>query len=122
MRIALTYNLQIQATEEEAEFDHPETIEALSEALRRLGHEVETVEVGGPASRLVARLEALNPDMVFNIAEGRNERFRVGFYPGLFSQLGIPFTGSDAHVCTLALDKRLTKLACAHVGVPTPRW
>ena len=65
------------------EFDRPETIAALSDALRRLGHEVETVEVGGPASRLVARLEALNPDMVFNIAEGRNERFRVGFYPGL---------------------------------------
>lgn len=122
MRIALTYNLQIQPTEEEAEFDRPETIAALSEALRRLGHEVETVEVGGPASRLVARLEALNPDMVFNIAEGRNERFRVGFYPGLFSQLAIPFTGSDAHVCTLALDKRLTKLTCADVGVPTPRW
>lgn len=61
MRIALTHNLQVTDTEEEAELDRPETIQALSQALRRLGHTVEPVEVSGPASRTVARLEALNP-------------------------------------------------------------
>ncbi|MFW6050048.1 MAG: D-alanine--D-alanine ligase family protein [Myxococcota bacterium] len=121
MRIALTHNLQITANEEEAEFDRPETIQALSDALRRLGHTVEPVEVSGPASRTVARLEALNPDMVFNTAEGRRGRFREAFYPALFDELAIPYTGSDAWVCALTLDKQLTKMVLAAEGVSVPR-
>ena len=120
MRIALTHNLQLRDTEEEAEFDRPETIAALTEALRRLGHVVEPVEVSGPASQTVARLESLAPDVVFNTAEGRRGRFREAFYPGLFDELGLPYTGSDAWVCALTLDKRLTKILLAGHGVPMP--
>ncbi len=122
MRIALTHNLQLTDSEEEAEFDSPATIEALRQALSSLGHDVELVEVSGPASRTVARLEALAPDLIFNTAEGRRGRFREAFYPALFEELGIPFTGSDAYVCALTLDKQLTKLAVAAASVPTPRW
>jgi D-alanine-D-alanine ligase len=70
----------------------------------------------------VARLEALVPDLVFNTAEGSVGRFREAFYPALFDRLGLPFTGSDAYVCALTLDKRLTKLVAAQYGVPTPRF
>ncbi|MEZ4451113.1 MAG: hypothetical protein R3B09_16665 [Nannocystaceae bacterium] len=122
MRIALTHNLQLSDSEDEAEFDRPETIAALVDALRKLGHEVEPVEVSGPASRTVARLEALNPDLVFNTAEGRRGRFREAFYPALFDELGLPFTGSDAYTCALTLDKQATKLMVAAHGVPTPAW
>lgn len=122
MKIALTHNLQINNSEEEAEFDRPETIAALLEALRSLGHRVEPVEVSGPASRTVARLEALNPDLIFNTAEGRQGRFREAFFPALFDQLGIPYTGSDAYVCALTLDKQVTKMLVSHHGVRTPKW
>lgn len=122
MRIALTHNLQISDSEEEAEFDRPETILALVQSLERLGHEVEAVEVSGPASRTTTRLEALAPDLVFNTAEGRRGRFREAFYPALFDELGIPYTGSDAHVCAITLDKRLTKVLLAEAGIPTPKW
>ena len=44
--------------------------------LRKFGHQVEPIEVSGPASRVVARLEALAPDLVFNTAEGSLGRFR----------------------------------------------
>lgn len=121
MRIAFTHNLQLHRTEEEAEFDTPETVATLTEALRSLGHEVEPLEVSGPVSRVVARLEALNPDLVFNTAEGQRGRFREGFYPGVFEQLGFPFTGSDAYVCTLTLDKFMTRLALEGHGVLVPR-
>jgi len=121
MLIAFTHNLQLTDSEEEAEFDRPETVAALSAALHRLGHEVEPLEVTGTASRVVARLEALNPDLVFNTAEGSRGRFREAFYPALFDRLGIPFTGSDAYVCTLTLDKQLTKMVVAAHGVPIPR-
>ena len=121
MKIAFTHNLQLHPTEEEAEFDTPKTIESIRCALSKLGHDVELVEVSGPASRTVARLEALNPDLVFNTAEGREGRFREAFYPGLFDQLGIPFTGSDAYTCAITLDKQLTKSIVAQHGVPVPR-
>lgn len=121
MIIAFTHNLKQSASEEEAEFDTLETVTAIRESLTRLGHQVELVEVGGPASLTVARLEALNPDVVFNTAEGRFGRFREAFYPAIFEQLGIPFTGSDAYVCTLTLDKQLTKQVVAEHGLPVPR-
>lgn len=122
MRIAFTHNLQLSDSEEEAEFDRPETVATITSALRSLGHEVEPVEVSGPASRVVARLEALNPDLIFNTAEGTRGRFREAFHPALFDRLGIPFTGSDAYVCALTLDKQLTKLIVMGRGVVTPKW
>jgi D-alanine--D-alanine ligase len=122
MKIAYTYNLQLTDSEEDAAFDRPETVEAISGALKALGHQVERVEVSGPASRLVARLEALNPDLIFNTAVGKGGKSREAFYPGLFEQLGMPYTGSDAYACTLTTDKRLTKMLVAASGVPTPRW
>ena len=122
MRIALTHNLRLSDSEEEAEFDTEATVNAIASAIGRLGHSVERIEVSGPASRTVARLEAYGPDLIFNTAEGRRGRFREAFYPALFDELGIPYTGSDAYVLALTLDKQLTKLVLAQHGVPTPRW
>ena len=84
MRIALTHNLRLSDSEEEAEFDTEATVTALSSAIERLGHKVERMEVSGPASRTVARLEAFSPDLIFNTAEGRRGRFREAFFPGLW--------------------------------------
>ncbi|HEX9576669.1 MAG TPA: ATP-grasp domain-containing protein [Myxococcales bacterium] len=121
MRIALTHNLRLTDSEDEAEFDSRETIEALSTALERLGHRVERIEVSGPASRTAARLEAYAPDLVFNTAEGRRGRFREAFYPALFDELGFPYTGSDAWVLAVSLDKSLTKLVLREHGVVSPK-
>ncbi len=123
MRIAFTHNLQTSHDEAEAEFDREETVAAIADALRALGHDVDRVNVSGvSAGELVRRLETLQPDLVFNTAEGTHGRFREAFYPGLFEELGLPYTGSDAYVCALTLDKQLTKMLVAHHGVPTPRW
>jgi D-alanine-D-alanine ligase len=122
MRIALTHNLRLTDSEEEAEFDTRETVDALASAIERLGHRVERIEVSGPASRTVARLEAFGPDLIFNTAEGRRGRFREAFFPALFDELGMPYTGSDAYALALTLDKQLTKLVLAQHGVTTPRW
>ena len=121
MRLALTHNLRLTDSEDEAEFDTRETIDALVTALERLGHRVERVEVSGPASRTAARLEAFSPDLIFNIAEGRRGRFREAFYPALFDELGFPYTGSDAWGLAVTLDKALTKLMLGEHGVISPR-
>ncbi len=120
MRIAFTHNLQRSGAEEEAEFDTAETVRFIQRALERLGHQVDLVDVAGSAARLTARLEALRPDLVFNTAEGTHGRFREAFYPALFEQLGLPYTGSDPYVCTLTLDKELTKLVLAGHSVRAP--
>ncbi len=122
MRIALTHNLRLSDSEEEAEFDTRETVDALAGAIERLGHRVERIEVSGPASRTVSRLEAFGPDLIFNTAEGRRGRFREAFFPALFDELGMPYTGSDAYALSVTLDKQLTKLVLAQHGVATPRW
>jgi D-alanine-D-alanine ligase len=122
MRIALTHNLRLTDSEEEAEFDTETTVSAIAGALERLGHRVERIEVSGPASRIVARLEAFAPDLVFNTAEGRRGRFREAFYPAMFEELGLPFTGSDAYSLALTLDKQLCKLILRQHGIQTPAW
>jgi D-alanine-D-alanine ligase len=120
MKIAFTHNLRLTDAEEEAEFDTPETIEAIASALTSGGHEVVKTEVSGPASHLAARLEAFSPDLIFNIAEGRRGRAREAFYPALFEELGYPYTGSDAYALTVTLDKWLTKQVLKSHGVDTP--
>lgn len=122
MRIALTHNLRLSDSEEEAEFDTEETVNALASAIERLGHRVEKMEVSGPASRTVARLEAFSPDLIFNTAEGRRGRFREAFFPALFEELGFPYTGSDAYALAVTLDKQLSKLVLREQGVRTPGW
>ena len=122
MRIAFTYNLQRTDSVEEAEFDSPETVAAVTAALQRLGHEVQGIDVDGPVAALVAALVAARPDLVFNTAEGRSGRDREAFFPALFARLGLDHTGGDAHACLVSLDKHLSKMVVGAAGVPTPGW
>ena len=124
MKVAFTHNLRltdVRETEKEAEFDSPETVLAIAAAIEAAGHEVEKVEVSGPASSLLERLEALDPDLIFNTAEGTTGRMREALYPALFEELGIPYTGSDAYTNAITLDKWLTKLVAGRTGIDTPR-
>jgi len=122
LRVALTFNLRLSDSEEEAEFDSEETVNALASAIERLGHRLERFEVSGPASRTVSRLEAYTPDLIFNTAEGRRGRFREAFYPALFEELGFPYTGSDAYALAVTLDKQVTKLILKQHRIRTPSW
>lgn len=124
MKVAFTHNLRltdVRETEKEAEYDSAETVNAIATALEAAGHEVEKVEVSGPASNLLERLEAIDPDIIFNTAEGQTGRMREAFYPAMFEELGIPYTGSDAYTNTITLDKWLTKLVVQRAGIDTAR-
>ena len=41
MRIALTHNLRLSDSVDEAEFDSPDTIDALTQSLASTGHDIE---------------------------------------------------------------------------------
>ncbi|MCA9675570.1 MAG: ATP-grasp domain-containing protein [Kofleriaceae bacterium] len=130
MKVAFTHNLRVtdvRESEKEAEYDSVETVHAIAAAIEAAGHEVEKVEVSGPASNLLERLEAIDPDLIFNTAEGvsgptgANNRLREAVYPALFDELGIPYTGSDGYTNTITLDKWITKLIISRQGIDTPR-
>lgn len=121
MKVAFTYNLRRTDSEEEAEFDTAETVDAIASAIENAGHEVEKLEVSGAASSLMERLEGADPDIVFNLAEGSGGRMREAFYPALFEEMGLVYTGSDAYTMALTLDKFLTKLVLERQGIDTPR-
>jgi D-alanine-D-alanine ligase len=121
MKVAFTYNLRRTESEEEAEFDTAETVDAIADAIEAAGHEVDKIEVSGPAATLLERLESSDPDIIFNTAEGRGGRMREAFYPALFEEIGVPYTGSDAYTMAVTLDKWLTKLVLLRHGIDTPR-
>jgi D-alanine-D-alanine ligase len=124
MRIGITYDLREDyialglGDEETAEFDRPDTIEAIELALRELGFETDRI---GNIQRLAARLVAGERwDMVFNIAEGLRGFGREAQVPALLDAYNIPYTFSDALVLALTLHKGMTKRVIRDLGIPTP--
>ena len=121
--IGMTYDLRADylaegfSLEETAEFDKPETIEGIENALRELGYRTERI---GNAKALVKALAANRRwDMVFNIAEGMFGVGREAVVPALLDAYQIPYTFSDPAVLTIALDKALTKSIVRDAGVAT---
>ena len=121
--IGMTYDLRSDylaegfSLEETAEFDKPDTIEGIENALRELGYRTERI---GNAKALVKSLAASRRwDLVFNIAEGMFGVGREAVVPALLDAYQIPYTFSDPAVLTIALDKALTKSIVRDAGVPT---
>jgi D-alanine-D-alanine ligase len=87
----------------------------VEEALERLGHQVEPIDVGAD---LVDRLMAAEPDIAFVALHGRDGE--DGTIQELLEVMGIPYTGSGVSACIRAADKVLAKHAMRDQGIPTP--
>jgi D-alanine-D-alanine ligase len=119
IKIGFSFNLKDPSFKESdchAEYETPETIEAISRVLSAYG-EVVSLPCD---SKLLSRFTQNAPDMMFNIAEGWGGRDRESFVPVLCSMLGIPHTGSDAAALALTMDKALTKRILRDAGIRTP--
>ncbi|MFO8233161.1 MAG: D-alanine--D-alanine ligase [Longimonas sp.] len=104
----------------DAEFEPPETVDVLAEALRRCG--TEPVRIG-PARTLHEQLCAgRSLDAALTIAEGQGSRNREAHAPILLELAGIPQWGSDALTLSLTLDKATTKDLVVRAGLETPAW
>lgn len=120
--VALTYNLRTDEDDEsQAERLDQDYVDGVADALRGLGHRVTMLEVSGPAPKVFRRLADVEPQIVFNLAEGEEGVWREAFYPMLFDFLGYPYTGAGPGVLGMGLDKRLTEEALALRGVDVPR-
>lgn len=133
MRIALAYNQRptiiaeggstngdgadasLSASDTFVEWDEPDTIAAVAEALRCFGDVVLLEAIDG----FPRKLARARPDLVFNMAEGLNGPSREAQVPAIAEFLGLRYTGSDPLTLALALHKGRTKELWATRGVPT---
>ena len=124
--IGLTYNVKSDwpISEDEpqdmnAEFDNPQTVEFISQALESKGYRVKRI---GNVSNLLSQIDDLGVDIVFNIAEGFSGRNRESEIPVILEMKGIPFVGSDGLTLGITLDKIMAKKCFIADGIPTPRY
>ena len=124
MKIGLTYDLrqdylaQGYTLEQTAEFDSPETIEAIEAGIQAMG--LKTERVGNLEAVMRALAAGRHWDMVFNIAEGLRGFSREAQVPGLLEAYGIPCTFSDPLLLGLCLHKAMTKRVLRDLKLPTP--
>lgn len=124
MKIGITYDLRQEylalgyAEEQIAEFDQPQTIQAIQETLQELGYSTE--RIGNAQSLMLRLLAGERWDLVFNIAEGLYGFGREALVPALLDAYGIPYTFSDPLVLTVTLHKATAKRLVRDLGLPTP--
>ncbi len=125
LTVGLSYNLKTHCPwgrgnveDEAADYDDPQTIGEIAEALESAGHRV--VHLPYDAG-LFATLDRSRPDVVFNLAEGWGDRNRESILPAILEYMGIPYTGSDPLTLGTALDKNWSKVLVAQAGIPTAK-
>jgi D-alanine-D-alanine ligase len=104
--------------EETAEFDLPDTIEAIEQVITNCGFQPDRI---GNIKALTRRLAAADRwDIVFNIAEGLHGFGREAQIPALLDAYKIPYTFSGPLGHALTLHKGMTKHIVRDLGIPTP--
>ena len=117
MKVALLY------TREAAEPPSDPVLGQLSDALGRMGHEVEPVEVDKRVEPLVSALGRSRPDLIVNIAESFSGKSSLeSNIAALLNLLGLRYTGSSPSGLILAGDKILAKKMLTFHGIRTPRF
>ena len=98
-------------------------VSEVRDAIEALGHRTALLRVDEGVRPFVEALDALGPDVVFNLCEGYRESSAGEIYvAGLLELLGIPYTGSGPMALGIALDKPLSKELFIARGIPTPRF
>lgn len=102
-----------------AEWDSEETITAVKSALEAGGHEVSLIEADKDAYE---KLKIINPEFVFNVAEGIGGSSRESQIPSMLEMLDIPFTGSDSVTIGICHDKSRCKEILSYYNIPNSKF
>jgi D-alanine-D-alanine ligase len=124
-RIAIVYNepdvsRYVKTHEELAIVAVLEAVEAVYDSIVELGHDVMVVPLVPPYETARQKLEALEVELVFNLFEGFFDQPETEvLVPQTLNELKIPFTGNEADVLKLGLDKPKVKVLLQDAGIPT---
>jgi D-alanine-D-alanine ligase len=132
MKIAVVYNMVSKNVVNlfglpNQEIIGKKTIRRISEALKKGGHQVTTLEGD---KDLVDRLEQFmprvikgeRPGMVFNVSYGIQGQARYTHVPSILEMVGVPYVASGPLAHSLSLDKVVTKMILRQNGLPTPEF
>ncbi len=122
MKIAIVCN-QVTDADAPDERDVLVQADAAGEALRALGHEVETIGCTLDLSEVRRRLLRSGAGLVFNLVESLEGEGRfIHLFPFLLDALGIAFTGCPAEAQWITSNKIMAKERMVANDLPTPAW
>ena len=98
-------------------------VNAVCDALLRLGHEAEPVACNLNLEATRLRLLELRPRVVFNLVESLGgSDWLAPAAPAMLDALRLPYTGSPTEALFLTTHKLLAKERLLQAGLPTPAW
>jgi D-alanine-D-alanine ligase len=125
-RVLVLYNEPVlPAHHPDAESEHEilYTVEVVAKTLLQAGFEVSRLGASADPGVLLAGLNNVRPDVVFNLFEGTADQSEnEAHVAGLLEWLGVPFTGSPFQALCLARSKHLTKHLLQGACLPTPEF
>jgi D-alanine-D-alanine ligase len=122
MRVAIVHN-DVKAASTPDERDVLVQVETVARALACLGHQADRLPCTLDLAQLKHRLEALRPDLVFNLVESLGDTGRlIHLAPSLLDAMGLAYTGACAEAIQLTSHKVLAKDRLCTLGLPTPDW
>jgi D-alanine-D-alanine ligase len=122
MRLAIVHNA---VTDQSApdERDVLVQAEAVQAALKHLRHETILLSCTLDLATMHQRLNAIQPDIVFNLVESLNGQGRlIHLFPALLDAMAMPYTGADTQALYFTSSKILAKRQMAQADLPTPPW
>jgi D-alanine-D-alanine ligase len=105
---------------EAAEADVVEVARGVAEALNRNGFESTLLAARPPVRDVLERLDAVAPDLIFNLIEGfGGVESWATHMTGLLELTGLPCTGSTVDTLSICLSKGRAKALLRGFGLPT---
>lgn len=89
--------------------------QAVIDALKRQGYDALAVDPAKDLTRFSAQLISARPDVIFNALHGTGGE--DGIIAGALEMTGIPYTHSDCRTSAIAMDKKITKIIAASLGI-----
>jgi len=122
MRIIMVHNA-VSAASAPDEEDVLMQADAVSTALRSLGHEVTILPCHLDLSSIQRRLDSLDPDLVFNLVESLAGHGRlIHLFPALLDAMGLRYSGSRTEAIWMTSHKIMAKRHMRSAGLRTPAW
>jgi D-alanine-D-alanine ligase len=122
MKVLILHN-DVSQDHSPSDLDVLYQIDAVRSALQELGHAVETRSCTLDLTRTKADLEAMRPDVVFNLIESLANTDRLGAAgPLLLDALRVPYTGVPTVAQLVTNGKLTTKARLLAAQLPTAPW
>ena len=119
-KVLILYN-KLSKKPKDDESDVIEQVDLVTKALINLNYEVLYLQIDLNLKTAIRRIQAINPDIIFNLAETIGNKGEFTFLANsILNFVGIPYTGSPLIPMFQCSNKYLAKKELGKIGVKTP--